>query len=203
MNEDLPTISQPDLEPWLKRRWKGPKLWITLAMLMAFVVLYLVYDQRVVRDSYTGEELKASIEFFSLSSSWKVKEKVDTPDFRGVIVVPRISFRVRNRGQRDLGPLFLLGVFSFMDTGKTMGEGYGMFLKKPLPPGGESERITLTSAFGYRASSADAFERNRTDWRRSYVEIFARSRSSKLKFIKSFYISQKIAGQNIDVRIGE
>jgi len=203
MDRDNLPIDQPDLEPWLHRRWKGPKLWITAIMLVVFALLYWMYSQRVVRASYTGEEIKAAVEFFSISSTWMVKEKVDTEDFKGVIVVPRISFRIRNRGERELGPLFLLGVFSFMDTGKTMGEGYGMFLKKALPPGGESDRITLTSAFGYRASSAQAFERNRTDWRRAYVEIFARSRNSKLKFIKSFYISQRIEGVNIDVRIGE
>ncbi|MDY0295943.1 MAG: hypothetical protein RB296_01385 [Acidobacteriota bacterium] len=202
MESDTSPFDQPDLEPWLRRRWRGPKLWITLVMLVVFGVLYWIYSQRVVKASFSGEEIQAAVDFFAISSTWMVKEKVDNEDFKGVIVVPRISFRVRNRGQRDLGPLFLLGVFSFMDTGKTMGEGYGMFLQNPLPPGGESDPITLTSAFGYRATSAEAFERNRTDWRRAYVEIFARSRSSKLKFIKSFYISQKIEGVNIDVRIG-
>lgn len=202
MESDTTPFAQPDLDPWLRRRWKGPRLWIGLFMLVAFALLYWIYNQRVVKASFSEEELKAAVEFFSISSTWTVKEKMDTEDFQGVIVVPRISFRVRNQGERDLGPLFLVGVFSFMDTGKTMGEGYGMFLKEPLPPGGESERITLTSVFGYRASSADAFERNRNDWRRSYVEIFARSRSSKLKFLKSFYISQKIEGVNINVRIG-
>ena len=201
MTESDHSHDLPDFETYTRRMWRGPKLWVALALIAASVLLYFGYRSSVVRAAMSQDEIRDSVEFFSISSSWIVKEEVKTDEFTGVILVPQISFRIRNRGERNLGPIFLLGVFSFMDTGKTMGEGYGMFLKKSLPPGGESESITLTSGFGYRASSAEAFEKNRTDWRPAFVEMFVRSGPSKLTLLKSFYISQKIRGMNIDVRI--
>ncbi len=121
------------------------------------------------------------MEFFDISSQWKVNEQVNDEDFQGIILVPEVSFRVRNVSQRDLSYVFLLGVFRFMDTGKMIGEGYRMALRQPLPPGGSSERITLNAGFGYRATSATAFEKYQQNWRNSFCEIFAKSHNSGVR----------------------
>ena len=76
-----------------------------------------------------------------------------------------------------------------------------MVLKEALPPEGESKRVTLTSGFGYRASSERAFDKNKKDWRNTFVEVFARSRSSRLTFVKSFYIARKIEGLDIEIHL--
>jgi hypothetical protein len=148
------------------------------------------------------EKIKSSIEVFNISSHWVVKKKIEEDDFKGIVLVPEISFRVRNVGDSELSYVFLLGVFRFLDNGKTIGEGFKTVFKEPLKPGKESDKLKLTSELGYRASSAEAFEKNQRDWQSAYVEIFVKFRSSKLVFLKSYYISRKIQGRkNIDVKI--
>jgi hypothetical protein len=88
-----------------------------------------------------------------------------------------------------------------MDTGRVIGEGYRMALRQPLPPGGTSERITLNAGFGYRATSAEAFEKNRQNWRNSFCEVFAKSHNSGFTPIKTFYISRRIEGLDVEVEI--
>ncbi len=76
-----------------------------------------------------------------------------------------------------------------------------MTLRRPLPPAGESDRITLKAGFGYRASSATAFEKNKENWRNALCELFVKSHNSGLISVKTFYISRKIDGQGIEVEI--
>ncbi len=189
------------LDEYARPKRFGSKFWLSVGLVVILIGMVVLYKFYVVDRSTTEAELKSSIELFDISSQWVVKNRVDTEEFKGVIVVPQVSFRVRNIGGADLKNVFLLGVFAFLDTGKVIGEGYRMTLNQGLPPKKESQRITLTSALGYRASSEQAFAKNPRDWRSTYVEIFVRSRNSKLFFLKSFYISRKIEGQTIDVRI--
>ena len=76
-----------------------------------------------------------------------------------------------------------------------------MVCQEALGPDKPSKEIVLTSQFGYRASSESAFTKNTQDWRNTFVEIFVKSRNSKLVFLKSFYISKKIKGMSVDVKI--
>ena len=97
--------------------------------------------------------------------------------------------------------IFFLGVFRFVNSPKLLGEGSSMALKKPLVPGKESKEIVISSQYGYSASSEIAFSENQMAWKRAYVEIYTRSSGSELVFLKSFYISRKIEGVDIDVKI--
>jgi hypothetical protein len=189
------------LEAYRKRFWQRSKFWLGVVMLLALAVLAFVYKKVVLDTAITPDELKGAVAFFDISSQWRVTEKVDDSDFHGVILAPEVSFRLRNASQKNLSYVFLLGVFRFMDNGKVIGEGYRMTLRTPLPPGGESERVTLNAGFGYRASSAAAFEKNRENWRNASCEIFAKSHNSGLVPLKTFYISRRIAGQDIEVEL--
>ena len=189
------------LQEYFEPKRFGSKFWLSVSLIIITIGFILFYKFGIIDQSITGEELKSSIEFFDINSQWIVKQRIDTDDFKGVILVPQISFRVRNIGKQELKNVFLLGVFSFLDTGKTIGEGYKMIMKEPLPPEGETKRVTLTAGFGYRASSERAFDKNKKDWRNTFVEIFARSRNSRLTFVKSFYIARKIEGLDIEIRL--
>ncbi len=189
------------LEEYTRRFWQNSKFWLWVVLLLIIAVFGLVYKTSVLNTSVTPAELKAAVELFDISSQWKVNEKVNDEDFQGIILVPEVSFRVRNVSQRDLSYVFLLGVFRFMDTGKVIGEGYRMALRRALPPGGVSARITLNAGFGYRATSAAAFEKYRQDWRNSFCEVFAKSHNSGFVMLKTFYISRRIQGLDVEVKI--
>lgn len=189
------------LDEYIKKFWQNSKFWLGVALLLILAVFAVVYKITVVNTAVSPAELKASIELFDISSQWVVHDKVDEEDFKGIILVPEVSFRIRNVGKKDLSYVFLLGVFRFMDTGKVIGEGYQMVLRRALPPNGESSRITLTAGFGYRATSAAAFEKYKQDWRNSFCDIFVKSHNSGLTPLKTFYISRRIAGQDIEIKI--
>lgn len=198
---DIAPQGEEILDEYQKRFWQNSKFWLGVAALLIFAAFALVYKKTVMDTAMSPAELKAAMELFDISSQWKVNEKVNEEDFQGIVLVPEVSFRIRNVSKKDLSYVFLLSVFRFMDSGKVIGEGYQMTLRRPLPPGGESERVTLSAGFGYRASSAAAFEKYKQDWRNSFCEIFAKSHNSGLTPLKTFYISRKIAGLDIEVKI--
>ncbi|MCK4836787.1 MAG: hypothetical protein KAT17_09115 [Candidatus Aminicenantes bacterium] len=175
--------------------------WIFFSLIILFIILFFLFKNEIIEKPLSSEELKSSLEIFNISSHWVVKKEIKDDDFEGIILVPEIHFQVRNVGNSDLKYVFFLGVFRFLDSGKTIGEGFKMGLKKALPPGQISHKIKLTSGLGYRASSKDAFEKHQKDWQSSFVEVFIKRRSSQLTFFKSYYISRKIEGMNIKVRI--
>lgn len=189
------------LDEYIRPWWQNSKIWLGVTVLVIAAVFALVYKKTVLNKAITPAELKAAIQLFDISSQWKVTEKVSDEDFQGIILAPEVSFRLRNVSKKDLSYVFLLGVFRFMDSGKVIGEGYQMTLRTPLPPGGESERITLNAGFGYRATSAAAFDKHKQDWRNSFCEVFAKSHNSGLTMIRTFYVSRRIEGQDLEVEI--
>lgn len=194
-------IDKDILKEYIKPRKFNTKFWLSLIILVVLVVMVFIFKSGIIDQSIDVEELKSSIQTFAISSQWIVKERIKDDDFEGIILVPQISFRIRNTGRSDLKYVFFLGVFRFLDTGKTIGEGFKMVCQKPLEPDQPSREIVLISQFGYRASSESAFRKNPQDWRNTFVEIYVKSRNSKLVFLKSFYISKKIKGMSIDVKI--
>jgi len=189
------------LDEYLKPRRLQPKFWRMVILSVIFVLLVFIYKITVIDPTINPEELKASMEIFNINSQWVVSEKVDTPDFKGIVLVPQFSFQVRNIGKVNLRYVFFLGVFRLLNRAKPLGEGFNMALKKNLEPGKESERIVLTSRFGYRASSKQAFNKYSREWRSAMVQIFVKTGASKLFFLKSYYISRKIEGLEIDIKI--
>jgi len=189
------------LQEYYQSFWHNSKFWLGVVVFLFVLLFAFIYKKTVVDTTMDPKQLKAALEFFEISSQWVVNEQVSDEDFQGIILVPEVSFRVRNIGKEDLSYVFLLAVFRFMDNGKYIGEGYQMTLRRPLPPGEESARITLKAGFGYRASSAAAFEKYKESWRNSFCEVFAKSHNSGLTWVKTFYISRKIAGQDIEIKL--
>ncbi len=193
--------SEKILEDYLKPKRLQPRFWIWVGLTIVAIIMVLVYKITVVDTTISQEELKSSVELFNLDSQWVEKEKIDTEEFKGIVLVPQFSFHVRNVGKVDLHNIYFLGVFRLMDRAKALGEGFEMTLKKPLKPGQESERIVLTCQFGYRASSKMAFKNNSKEWRTAMVQVFTKTGASKLLLLNTFYISRKIEGLEVDITL--
>jgi hypothetical protein len=189
------------LQEYYRSFWHSSRFWLGVVFVFIFLVFAFIFKKTVLDTSIRPQQLKSALEFFDISSQWVVNEKINEGDFKGIILVPEVSFRIRNVGENNLSYVFLLGVFRFMDNGKFIGEGYRMALRRPLPPAGASERITLKAGFGYRASSAAAFEKYKKSWRNSFCELYVKSHNSGLVPVKTFYISRKISGQEIEIKI--
>ena len=188
-------------DEYLKPKRFNPRFWVWIVLVVAAILMAFIYKVTVVDTTVAPRDLKDAVELINLDSQWVESEKIDTKDFKGIVLVPQISFQVRNVGKIDLQDVYFLGVFRLLDRAKTLGEGFEMTLKKPLKPGQESERITLTCQFGYRASSKVAFKKNSKEWGTSMVEVFTKTGASQLIFLKNFYISRKIEGLEVDFKL--
>ncbi len=184
-----------------KPSWKRARFWITTAVFL-IMIGYLIYFKFVLVDGgLSKRELKSSVEFFNISSQWIEKGKFNDGDFKGIIMVPQISFQIRNNGSKLMKNIYVLGVFRKLYIGKAMGEGFKITMKKGIPPGKSSENIVINSSFGYRTKSKNSFKRASNEWGKSLVEIYIKSSRSDLFFIKSFYIRQVIEGMSKEVMI--
>ncbi|MEW6456455.1 MAG: hypothetical protein AB1410_07075 [Acidobacteriota bacterium] len=135
------------------------------------------------------EELKNSIMIFDIDTMWI--EKYTRP--WETVLVPVISFRVKNIGDEPLRFVYFNGVFKFKDEEQSLGDAYLLTMRKPLYPNQVSDRITLKSNYGYKASSKAAFINN-PRWKEMEVKIFTQSKSSGFVYLGTWNISKKIEG---------
>lgn len=195
-NEDLL------LEEYINPKRFGSKFWVKVIVTLFCILFIYIFKTGVIDDRMEPGILQSSIEIFDISSQWVIKEKIDEPDYKGILLVPEISFRIRNIGKEDLRYVLMVGVFRYLYASKPIGEGYRMLFNHPFAPGKESDRIVITSPFGYRATSKEAVSRNSRNWRSSLVEIYVKSRNSGMLPIKTFYINRKIEGMDdLEVKV--
>jgi len=174
---------------------QSSKFWLAVfAFLLGFALLVLFY-KFVIKDSMSHEELNNSIQIVWHDSVWLDKE-VSPYETK---IVPSITIRVKNIGERPLHRIEFHGVFVFAENDETLSDGYSNRLTKSLAAGETSEDILIKSFYGYSAKSKASFLKNQEKWKKIAVRIFARSQGSGLVRIgEKFPIKQKIQGINID-----
>ena len=189
------------LEDYITRKRFGSKFWVKITVFLFILLFAYVYKTSVLDDKMNPEVIQSSIKIFDISSHWVVKEEVDEPDFKGIVLVPELSFRIHNVGEIELQYVLMIGVFRLLHSTKPIGEGYRMLFNDPFAPGSESDRIIIRSPFGYRATSRQAFDKNSRNWRSLLVEIYVKLPGSGMVTIKTFYISRKIEGLDLEIKV--
>ena len=156
-----------------------------LLIIFAIVVLTLI------KSSMNVEEIQKSLKIVSYTTKWVDKEV--TP-FE-VSLVPAIWIKLKNVGEKDIQYLQLNGRFEFCDTGKPHSSGSIALFKEPFSPGEVSEEVMIKAGFGYKASSREAFIRNKDEWKEMQVKIFARSQgSSFIRIGDTYKITRTVGG---------
>lgn len=189
------------LAKYIKPVYQKTKFWMWVILFVILAAMAYYFKVAYIDATVPPEELIASMKVFNINSQWVENEKVDTPDFKGIVVVPEITFQIRNVGKRPYRYVYFLGVFRLLNRPKSLGEGYMTAFRDPLEPGQESETITLRSKFGYQVKSKRELARRKKDWRSCKVQIFIKSGTSSLHFFKDFYISRRIEGMDIEIKV--
>ena len=95
----------------------------------------------------SSEELKGSIEVLDYTSSWVSKYYQPWPP--RLILVPQISFRIKNIGTKPLTYVNFNAVYQFKGDPENFGDAFMAAIRgKAVPPGGTSDLIVLTSNLG-------------------------------------------------------
>ena len=136
------------------------------------------------------EEMKASLEIIDISSKWVAKTYQPWPP--KLVLVPTISFRVKNRSDKAINYLNFNAIFKSRDELENMGDNFlAAIRKQPIPPGGTSEAITLKSNYGVEGKSLAHFQDN-PQWKPVICKLFVQSKGSVHVLLGEYEISREI-----------
>jgi len=140
--------------------------------------------------SVPSEELKASIEISDVDTKWVSKYYQPWPP--RLILVPVVSFRVKNVGAKPLQHVNFNAIFKFKGDPENLGDNFLAAIRsKAVNPGEMSEVITLKSNFGVEGKTLASFKDN-VQWKPTEVRIFARSKGSPFVLLGEWDISRTI-----------
>lgn len=136
------------------------------------------------------EELKSSMEIVEVETKWVSKEYRAWPP--KLVLVPVISFRVKNISDQPLTYINFNAIFKFKGETKNLGDNFQAAIRKePVMPGEVSEIITLKSNYGVEGKNLDSFKNN-PYWKPVVVQLFARSAGSDFVLLGEWEVSKEI-----------
>jgi hypothetical protein len=136
------------------------------------------------------EELKASIEVVDYSSAWVSKYYQPWPP--RLILVPQISFRIKNIGATPLTYVNFNAVYQFKGDPENFGDAFKAAIRgKAVPPGGTSDLIVLKSNLGVDGKNLAGI-RDNPQWKQAYVRLFALSKGSSPALLGVWDVSRDI-----------
>ena len=113
--------------------------------------------------SMSPEELKAAVEVLDVQTKWVSKAYQPWPP--KLVLVPVISFRIKNHSSKPLNYVNFNALFKFRDDQENLGDNFMAAIRKtPVNPGETSPEITLKSNFGVEGKSLASFKDN-PQWR--------------------------------------
>jgi hypothetical protein len=126
--------------------------------------------------SMSSEELKNSIEVLDYQSVWVSKYYQPWPP--RLILVPQISFRIKNIGSEPLNYVNFNAVYNFKGDPENFGDAFMAAIRgKAVPPGETSPVITLRSNLGVDGKNLAGI-RDNPAWKQAEVRLFASSKGS-------------------------
>jgi hypothetical protein len=154
--------------------------------------------------SVPSDELKNSIEVTDIDTKWVSKYYQPWPP--RLILVPIISFRIKNIGDKPLKHVNFNGIFKFKGDPENLGDNFLAAIRgDAVAPGGSSEIITLKSNFGVEGKNLASFREN-VMWKPVEVKIYARSRGSQFVLLGEWNVSRTIdfkEPEPVDIRKDE
>jgi len=124
----------------------------------------------------SAEELRSSIEIVDMETKWVAKAYQPWPP--KLVLVPCISFRVKNVSSKPINYLNFNAIFKFKGETENLGDAFlAAIRKEPIMPGQVSDVITMKSNYGVEGKSLDTFKDN-PYWKPVVVRLFVQSKGS-------------------------
>jgi hypothetical protein len=136
------------------------------------------------------DELKGTIEVMDYTSTWVSKYYQPWPP--RLILVPQISFRIKNIGTKPLNYVNFNAVYQFKGDPENFGDAFRASIRgKAIPPGGTSDLIVLKSNLGVEGKNL-ARIRDNPEWKPAFVRLFAISKGSTPVLLGVYDVSRDI-----------
>jgi hypothetical protein len=160
------------------------------AVIILAVILVFVLEKTGLWKTITAEDLESSIEVSDMDTFWTDKYYQPWPP--RLILVPAISFRVKNLTDKPLKYINFNANFRFMGDFENLGDAFLAAIRNdPVPPGEKSDVITLKSNYGVEGKSLATFKDN-PHWKTVVVRLFAQSKGSQFLPLGEYEISRRI-----------
>jgi hypothetical protein len=160
----------------------------TAAIVLILGALPLLFVTGCTR--MTPQELKASIEITDVETKWVSKLYQQWPP--RLILVPVLSFRVKNVSVKPMNYVNFNAVFNFKGERDNFGDCFLAAIRgKAVPPGEKSEVIALKSNFGVDGKDLKSFQDN-PGWRQAEVRLFAQSKGTQPVLLGIYDVSRFI-----------
>jgi hypothetical protein len=155
----------------------------------AFVLAGLVLAM-ACQSTPTDKELKAMMQVVDMETTWVSKEYRAWPP--KLVLVPAISFRVKNTSAKPLSYINFNAIFKFKEDEENLGDCFLSGIGgTPLPPGELSPVIQMRSNFGVEGKSLASFKNNPM-WKVVMVKLFTQTRGSNHVLLGTYTCSRKI-----------
>ncbi len=164
------------------------KAMLVKTLIPAVIILILI--QIGCQKPPTAEELKASVEILDVETKWVKKSYNPWPP--KLILVPAISFRIKNLTKKTMRHISFTATFRFYDETKNLGDGFMPGLPgEPIPPGGVSDVIFIRSSLGVEGKNLSHFKSS-PHWKPTVVKLFARAEGSHYALLGEWAVSRNI-----------
>jgi len=161
-----------------------------LIIIVVAVLLVFALQKLGVMTSMTAEDLDESIEIMDVRTSWVDKYYQPWPP--RLILVPSMSFRVKNKTEKPLRYINFNANFRFRDDYENLGDAFLAAIRNdPIPPSGISDPIHLKCNYGVEGKTLASFQNN-PHWKVVIVKLFAQSSGSQFLPLGEWEISKKI-----------
>ena len=163
---------------------------LILIVIVIVAVVFFILQWAGLFKTVSPEELKASIEIIDVETKWVSKYYQPWPP--KLILVPAISFKVKNLTDKPLRYINFNANFRFKDDFENLGDSFLAAIRgEPVMPGKVSDSILLKSNYGVEGKSLNTFKDNPL-WKIVFVKLFVQSRGSQYALLGEWEISRKI-----------
>jgi len=163
---------------------------ILFLVIAVAVVLVFALQKLGVMTSMTAEDLDEAIEIVDVQTSWVDKYYQPWPP--RLILVPSISFRVKNKTDKPLRYINFNANFRFQDDFENLGDAFLAAIRNdPVPPSGISDTIQLKCNYGVEGKTLSSFANN-PHWKVVIVKLFAQSSGSQFLPLGQWEVSKNI-----------
>jgi len=167
------------------KKFAVASIFAVIALLMTFI-----FSKTGLMKTLTPEELAASMEVMDVETKWVDKYYQPWPP--KLILVPAISFRIKNLTEKPLKYVNFNANFRFQDDYENLGDSFFAAIRNvPVEPGETSDTILLKSNYGVEGKSLTSFENN-SRWKLVKVKLFAQSKGSHFITLGEWDVSRKI-----------
>jgi hypothetical protein len=163
-----------------------------LAIILLGIIVAAVAHFTGLWQTMSQDELEGSFELLDIESKWV--EKIYQPWPPKLVLVPAISFKIKNISEQPLKYFYLNANFKFRDDVANLGDGFIEAIRgKPLMPGETSESILLKSTHGMEGKNLAEFKSNPFFLSKIVdVKVFAKSQGSQYIPVGEWEVSKTI-----------